>query len=297
MTQSQDLKTRKTLKFSWELVGDSLLTDLLLAVDDGDDPVQRRREIRAMRREERVHLAVLQLGSPPKPAWSPFLTPVLLDRWLPGQPAVIVRDLAGIVAVGLRTQPVVDGWTKQESLDFLLSRRKTANFRANIRSAFIRAHRAEGTAQIGGARSEAEGPYPLVGHGLPSPQEPFEHQSKARTRLDAMWKTSEPFSTLIVLPTGAGKTSTAVDWLLDRLTAEPELRVLWVAHQQELVVQAIRSFQARAACRPVGLKLNGRAVHAAASPWATLADPDLDVAAVTIQTLTRSFDRNKRKTR
>ena len=43
---------------------------------------------------------------------------------------------------------------------------------------------------------------------------PYEHQDEAMMSLDRMEKKSPSYSTLVVLPTGGGKTYTAATWLL-----------------------------------------------------------------------------------
>ena len=70
---------------------------------------------------------------------------------------------------------------------------------------------------------------------------PYEHQRKAMSCLDLMEK--EPsYSTLVVLPTGGGKTYTASLWLL-RHALNRHKKILWVAHRQMLLDQAAESFQ------------------------------------------------------
>ena len=56
------------------------------------------------------------------------------------------------------------------------------------------------------------------------------------------------FVGLLVLPTGAGKTTTAVEYALDALVMHGK-KVLWLAHRHELLEQALRSFQKAAAFR------------------------------------------------
>ena len=70
---------------------------------------------------------------------------------------------------------------------------------------------------------------------------PYEHQRKAMACLDVMEK--EPsYSTLVVLPTGGGKTYTASLWLL-RHALNRHRKILWIAHRQMLLDQAAESFQ------------------------------------------------------
>lgn len=296
MTQTEPKRTRLIKSFSWSKVDDRLLNELLLAADDSKEPRSRRlREIQKKPRALRVNEAEESFGSPPHAAWMSRLAKPLVDVWLPQLPAAQVIDLADMVGVGLATSVGGSRLTKPTALALLQKRRRTNNFLVNLRKEFVRSHRVERRVEVGKTKPEAQGPYVLRGEELARPYEPYAHQESTWNRLDDLWGEEPGFSARIVLPTGAGKTETAIEWLLDRIEAEPELRVLWVAHQQELVVQAMERFRACVARRGTRLKLNGRAIHAGASPWTTLADPDIDVAAVTIQSLTRSLGRNKRK--
>jgi ATP-dependent helicase IRC3 len=68
----------------------------------------------------------------------------------------------------------------------------------------------------------------------------YEHQKAAMRALDQMDQEDE-FSTLLVMPTGSGKTSTATTWLL-RNAVDQGKKVLWIAHRQMLLDQAAESF-------------------------------------------------------
>lgn len=50
------------------------------------------------------------------------------------------------------------------------------------------------------------------------------------------------YSTLVVLPTGGGKTYTASMWLLKN-AIDKKKKILWIAHRQMLLEQAAESFQ------------------------------------------------------
>jgi superfamily II DNA or RNA helicase len=93
-----------------------------------------------------------------------------------------------------------------------------------------------------------------------------------------------------VLPTGTGKTYTTVHWLLERMAARPELRVLWLADRQELVDQTVRTFAELARTMPTDFSRQLRAVHGNANPASSIADPALDVAVVTRQSTLASFE-------
>ncbi len=69
----------------------------------------------------------------------------------------------------------------------------------------------------------------------------YEHQKKAMANLDIINRNSS-YSTLVVLPTGGGKTYTAAVWLL-RNAIDHKKKILWIAHRQTLLDQAAETFQ------------------------------------------------------
>lgn len=70
---------------------------------------------------------------------------------------------------------------------------------------------------------------------------PYEHQKKAMECMDRI-NADADFSTLVVLPTGGGKTYTAALWLLHN-AIDRHKKVLWLAHRQLLLDQAAEAFQ------------------------------------------------------
>ena len=70
---------------------------------------------------------------------------------------------------------------------------------------------------------------------------PYEHQKKAMEALDKMNQEAS-YSTLVVLPTGGGKTYTASMWLLKN-AIDKKKKILWIAHRKMLLDQAAESFQ------------------------------------------------------
>lgn len=73
-------------------------------------------------------------------------------------------------------------------------------------------------------------------HAGEDPRELYAHQNEAIKALDA--KNTSSFEGLLVLPTGGGKTLTAVRWLLRHFIGQRK-KVLWVAHRHELLDQAL----------------------------------------------------------
>lgn len=58
---------------------------------------------------------------------------------------------------------------------------------------------------------------------------PYEHQKKAMECLDRI-NGAPAYSTLVVLPTGGGKTYTASTWLLKNAN-DRKKKILWIAHR------------------------------------------------------------------
>lgn len=73
-----------------------------------------------------------------------------------------------------------------------------------------------------------------------NPRQLYEHQEEAIRKLDVMDKKGS-FRTLLVLPTGGGKTLTAAYWLL-RNAVDQNKKILWLAHRHLLLEQAAEAF-------------------------------------------------------
>ncbi len=73
-----------------------------------------------------------------------------------------------------------------------------------------------------------------------NPRKLYAHQDKAIQALDK--KSRHSFEGLLVLPTGGGKTLTAIHWLL-RNFIDKRNKVLWIAHRHELLDQAFETLQ------------------------------------------------------
>lgn len=78
---------------------------------------------------------------------------------------------------------------------------------------------------------------PAVGK---NPRQLYEHQVEAVRKLDIIDKQS-CFKTLLVLPTGGGKTLTAAHWLLKNAVDKGK-KILWIAHRHLLLEQAAEAF-------------------------------------------------------
>lgn len=80
------------------------------------------------------------------------------------------------------------------------------------------------------------------------PRRPHAYQADAWSRLSGELARAEAtgkFEGLLVMPTGSGKTYTAVRWLMDSVVNRSG-RVLWLAHRHELLNQAAKEFHALA---------------------------------------------------
>ena len=69
----------------------------------------------------------------------------------------------------------------------------------------------------------------------------YDHQRKAMANLDIINRNAA-YSTLVVLPTGGGKTYTAAVWLLKN-AIDRKKKILWIAHRKTLLDQAANTFQ------------------------------------------------------
>ena len=71
---------------------------------------------------------------------------------------------------------------------------------------------------------------------------PYPFQEKAFVALDKLKENNKKgFSSMLVLPTGAGKTYTAAHWVIKNYI-DQGVKVLWIAHRSELLRQAAEAF-------------------------------------------------------
>ncbi|MCF6366587.1 MAG: DEAD/DEAH box helicase family protein [Bacteroidales bacterium] len=71
--------------------------------------------------------------------------------------------------------------------------------------------------------------------------QPYPHQRNALYALDKFYTTNKKTKGILVLPTGAGKTMVAVQWLL-RNVIDKNRKLIWLAHRHELLNQAKETF-------------------------------------------------------
>lgn len=294
---------RKASAFSWDAVDESIVRALLNAVYEASDQAERAPGRRRMTPEALRASAARWLGTPPRSTL--FLDPedpvsravvvTLRDKWLRTAPGPVISGMAATVQHSLsgatRSEPIA---TKGQQVSFLMDRRVTATYRKAMRRAFLSAHRQSRPAR---AKSPAEerlsGRISLIGEGSPDGRTPYPCQVAAQHRMRLMWEDGH-LQGRLVLPTGAGKTDTVAGWLLARMAADPDLRVLWLAHQRELADQAVGRFEALARHQPVDFARTARVIHSGASALSTLADDEVSLAAVTYQAF-RSLNDAKRR--
>jgi superfamily II DNA or RNA helicase len=167
----------------------------------------------------------------------------LRSVWLPSYAGL------GAMVDALREQGIGPGTaspTKAKQVEYLKQTRNCASLRRLIVEALIRygdqdpdaAHDGEvieGTRRFAVLVPSKQGADGRAGHP---------HQVEAWERLNAAYASSTAsgdFRGLLVMPTGAGKTFTAVHWLLEKHINRGG-RVLWLAHRHELLDQAAQTF-------------------------------------------------------
>lgn len=124
---------------------------------------------------------------------------------------------------------------------------------------------------------------------VPVPKEPYAFQKEAWGKLDQQTGklgSTSSFRGLLVMPTGSGKTYTAVHWLTRRWLNSGK-RILWIAHREELLAQAAREFVKLSYLAHSRQQLRIRQVVTGKSQFSQI-DPADDVVCCSIQTLARA---------
>ncbi len=127
------------------------------------------------------------------------------------------------------------------------------------------------------------------------PRRPHDYQREAWDRLSRHLAESEStgrFQGLLVMPTGSGKTFTAVRWLMEHVVAQGR-RVLWLAHRHELLTHAASEFHRLARLAAPRDRLRVRIVsgqHCAT----TQIDPEDDIVVASVYSLARREDIRER---
>lgn len=207
-----------------------------------------------------------------------------LKDWLPVDPVA----LGYVYAVGSADPPRGRTDNDRVRLSRLRKQNKTPKLRAALAEALLAAGgRIADVAGVDALRS-----YLLVPTSGPDPKPLFPFQRdvleevRSHTHRDA-----RPPHGLIVMPTGSGKTKTAVWWLMeDALSAGK--KVLWITHRKELLEQSALAFVEAASLlrgRQDALRMRLVGGGFGAGRATTIAEPDYDVAVATIGSLSRNL--------
>jgi hypothetical protein len=282
-------RTRRV--FSWGEVPDDLLRALLKTAKRRFGSTTDSAPVDRWTRDQLVEAANTVFGArPPLALERPFVA-VLIDVWLPrlpaGDPALLrLAQLANgtrPVAKRVRTIPA----SKAARLALVQEGLGRKAVKTAVRKEFMRAHQREGAPRpVAAAPRETSFPIELRGEGK-ALLRPYDHQRQAWRELDRIFAGpgSGRRGAVLVLPTGAGKTVTALDWLFRRMERDADLRVLWIAHQQALVDQTVLEARSIARERAATFRRRARAIHSAGSEAATLTDAGTSFTAITFQTL------------
>jgi len=275
--------------FSWPEVDPQLTRSLLLAAYRGTGQHGEIDTLEHLHDDRLAGQAESSVGRPPdtKVMALDGVVDVLREQWLPTLDAGQLREVAAAVQLSLSgPDRHAEFRTKGQALEFLRARKRTKNLRVNLRREFVRLHKALRDAESTTVAVDRAyvGPVQLAGMNA-EPRQPFDHQKQAWAALDGLVAAGGRRAGLLVLPTGSGKTFTMVHWLLGQMAHDPDLRVLWVADQQELLEQACRAFERGAAELPPDFHRVLRVIHSGAGLATGLADTDVDIACVTRQSV------------
>lgn len=127
------------------------------------------------------------------------------------------------------------------------------------------------------------------------PKTPFPFQKEAILKLSRFFKDSTNRKGLLVMPTGSGKTFTAMHWLLRNAVNENK-KVIWVAHRQELLKQTAAEVGKLCYENVLPKRKNGNvSVHliSGSSDNANKINKNDDIVVASIQTLNRNLDKLK----
>jgi superfamily II DNA or RNA helicase/uncharacterized tellurite resistance protein B-like protein len=95
-------------------------------------------------------------------------------------------------------------------------------------------------------------PDPVMSPRVPAA---YEHQLETLRRLEHGSRSSPPLSGIVHLPTGAGKTRIALEFIARTLAAEPNHRFLWVTNAKLLVQQTMQKAVEYASMFPGGTRI------------------------------------------
>ncbi len=291
-------KTR--MRFAWTGVDSRLVRELVGAAYEGypHDLAALRTDADWCRQATRVFGETGTRLKDQDPALG-----VLRSSWLEKRGGARPDDLIHIAALVSRRRPglgVQPGANTSELRGYLAARRMSPTFRLALAKRFVFAHRVPMAVLPKSRRKTSVGPTSapkiLRGQDLPSLLDLRDYQQQAHEGFDKLLRarTSEGRRGLLILPTGAGKTLTAVSWLVRRMAKQADLRVLWVSHQQELLQQALGAFESEASVQAASFERRLRLITSGHSQVSSLASDDLDVALITWQSLNAGWEERNR---
>lgn len=283
-------RTRK--RFDWKAVDARLIRRMLESLGEYEPARLRGLSDVNLRRQ-----AAIVFGDPP--AAGKLVRPtleVLRDRWLLQAAGVDdVRWLVSHLAPGTANSDRIDVAfaSKTAMLSYLGRRRFTATYQQLIHQAFVRAHKTPqpvlGAGRVG-TRQAVDDAITLGGTGKANVAKPYPHQIEALKKLDKLLTASSSEARgLLVLPTGGGKTRTVAQWLMQQLAKDSTLRVLWLAHQQELLEQAAATFEQLAPLLARSGERRARLVSSNHASTSVFVDDHLDIVFATWQSLHRNW--------
>ncbi len=125
------------------------------------------------------------------------------------------------------------------------------------------------------------------------PKSPYSFQEEAYKALNKFYTGNENKSGLLILPTGAGKTFTAVSWILRHIINNKQ-KVIWVAHRHELLEQVKNEIGKLSYSNILPNRKNDKiSVHLISGyhDRAISIDKDDEFIIASVQTLNRNLDR------
>lgn len=214
----------------------------------------------------------------------------LLEVWLDALNDGQLQEVTAAIQSGLNAKLKAKKLrTSPQRRKFLRERSKTKNFLVNLQKGFDGAYHASWhIPSLESAGTATPAAYDLTGLGRDPAYEPYDHTIEAWNALEEL-RSRGTIRGLVVLPTGAGKTDVAIGWLLKRMAEEPELRVLWLAHQISLLEQSAARFAAVACQQPDGFHRKLRVFSSRHAPMSLFNPRKTDVACATIQTVSRGI--------
>ena len=212
---------------------------------------------------------------------------VLVNTWLPGYgglEALVDRLVEQGLGPGSRPR------STSGRVDYVRQTRNTSRFRQFVLEAMLRfgdqdrAGPDEGIADFVRRFAIVQ---PLQQSA--DSRQPHSYQQEAWDRLGAHAAEAEQtgqFRGLLVMPTGSGKTYTAVRWLITNVIAR-QGRILWLAHRTELLNQAASEFHKLSVLASGRERLRVRIVSGEHCTAAQI-DPADDIVVASIATLARA---------